>query len=60
MDASDLKIGDRYNFKYQPERLIYIGTYGPWHQFVKVERPSSVWSEILESDLKMIEETIED
>ena len=36
-----MKIGDRYNWKNQPERLVYVGMCEPrngrWHQFEKVE-----------------------
>lgn len=39
-----MKPGDRYNWKNQPERLVYIGLCeprnGPWHQFAKVENPN--------------------
>lgn len=48
--------GGRYNFKHQPERLRYLGKDGNWHQFEKVEI-RGVWSELLDSDLHMIEET---
>ena len=57
----NLVIGDRYNWKNQPERLVYIGMCeprnGPWHQFAKVESPDEVWCEVLRSDLHMLEET---
>jgi hypothetical protein len=49
--------GNRYNFKGQSERLIYIGKRGNWHQFEKVGE-SGVWAEILDSDLHLIEETV--
>ena len=58
-----MKIGDRYNWKNQPERLIYIGAkHYPgdarvWHQFEKVGEPGKVWCEVLESELHMLEET---
>ncbi len=55
------KIGGRYNWKGQPERLIYIGYNwsgnGYWHQFTKVEKPGVVWCEVLPADLSMLEET---
>lgn len=51
----------RYNFKSQPERLIYLGHNlsgnGYWHQFAKVDNVEVVWAEMLDSDLNMIEET---
>jgi len=55
-------IGSKYNWKNQPERLIYLGykVYpgnGGWHQFAKVEKPSQIWCEIRTEDLEMFEET---
>lgn len=61
-----LKIGGRYNWIGQPERLVYIGRYGigrygNWHQFEKVDEPmQGVWCEVLDSDLYMLEETVSD
>ena len=56
-----MKVGDKYNFRGQPERLVYLGNNwsgnGYWHQFAKVESPNDVWAEMLDSDLKNIEET---
>jgi hypothetical protein len=62
MKYSDLRIGGHYNFKYQPERLVYIGRSPDrgqiqWHQFEKVDRPGVVWSEVHDIDLYMLEET---
>lgn len=50
-------IGNRYIWKHQSERLIYMGKVGAWHQFCKVSEPDVVWCEVLDSDLNMIEET---
>lgn len=53
-------IGGKYNWKNQPERLVYLGrpkvggSCG-WHQFAKIESPEVVWCEVLDSDLHMIE-----
>ena len=59
-----MKIGGKYNWKGQPERLIYLGNNwsgnGYWHQFAKVESPGVVWCEVLGPDLHMIEETAPD
>lgn len=56
-----MKIGGKYNWKGQPEQLIYLGqnwsSNGYWHQFAKVESPEVVWCEVLSSDLHTIEET---
>lgn len=54
-------IGNKYNWKNQPERLIFLGRNwsgnGYWNQFSLVENPSVVWCEILDKDLDRIEET---
>jgi acyl dehydratase len=52
-----LKLNGKYNWKNQPERLIYVGKKGSWHQFVKVDSPLKVWCEVLDEDLHMLEET---
>lgn len=56
-----MKIGGYYNWYGQSERLVYLGRNwsgnGYWHQFAKVESPTIVWCEVLDSDLHMIEET---
>lgn len=59
-----MKIGGYYNWKNQPERLVYLGTRRyrndarPWHQFAMVGDPTrEVWCEVLDSDLPRIEET---
>ena len=57
-------IGGKYNWQYQSERLVYLGRKyytgdrRAWYQFAKVESPDVVWSEVLDSELQMIEETI--
>ena len=56
-------IGGLYNWKGQPERLVYMGTtrypgdQRTWHQFAKVETPEVCWSEVLTADLASFEET---
>lgn len=57
-----LMIGGKYNWKNQPERLVYMGRAmypgnGFWHQFAKVDAPEKVWCEVREADLQMFEET---
>ena len=56
-------IGGRYNWKYQLERLVYLGRNWSgnnyWHQFEKIDAPGKVWCEVLDADLKMLEETID-
>lgn len=60
---SSMHVGGKYNWKGQPERLIYIGhNYsgnGYWHQFAKVESPEVIWCEVLTSDLDKIELTVD-
>lgn len=56
-------IGEKYNWRNQPERLVYLGHNfsgnGYWHQFAKVDEPEIVWCEVLTSDLPMLEPTVE-
>ncbi len=57
-----LQIGGRYNWKNQPERLVYLGDNlsgnGFWHQFAKVESPDVVWCEVKGDQLDQFEETL--
>lgn len=63
MSAVSLVIGGRYNWKHQPERLIYMGPRcypgdrRTWHQFAKVEASGVCWSEVLDGDLSSFEES---
>ena len=52
-----MKLGGRYNWKNQIERLVYVGKIGPWHQFELLNERGKVWCEVLDDDLIMIEET---
>jgi len=52
-----LLCGEKYNWRNQPERSIYLGKEGAWHQFALVEEPENVWCEILDQDLHHIERT---
>lgn len=60
-----MKIGGRYNWKGQAERLSYMGCRRypgdsrGWHQFEKIDCPGIVWCEVLEADLPMLEETVD-
>lgn len=49
--------GDKYNWKEQPERLVYLGKEGCWHLFAKIEAPEKIWCEVTDDDLHMLEET---
>lgn len=53
-------VGNKYNWKYQNERLIYLGKHRGWNQFALVTEPDDVWCEVLDSDLHMLEETKQD
>lgn len=53
-----LKVGGKYNWKNQPERLVYLGKAGVWYQFAKTETPDVIWCEVLAQDLHMFEETV--
>ena len=57
MFEDKMVIGGFYNWKYQSDRLIYLGKKGSWHQFKKIGDPREVWCEILTGDLPQIEET---
>lgn len=52
-----MKIGGKYNWIGQPDRLIYLGKAGSWHQFKKIGDHREVWCEVLTQDLDSIEET---
>ena len=53
-----------YNWKGQPDRLVYLGRNwsgnGWWHQFRKIGDPRRVWCEVTDADLHMLEETADD
>lgn len=59
---SSLNIGGRYNWRGQPERLVYMGRNwsgnGYWHQFEKVDEPGKIWCEVTDNDLPSFEETV--
>ena len=55
--TNTLTVGGKYNWRNQPERLIYLGKARSWHQFKKIGDPREVWCEVLDADLHMIEAT---
>ena len=63
MKREDLKVGGRYNWKNQPERLVYLGKHQDhpycrgWFQFAKIEAPNKVWCEVRQEDLDLFEAT---
>lgn len=63
LTRSAMKIGGHYNWIGQPNRLIYLGRNwsgnGYWHQFEEVGKPGIIWCEVLDKDLRMLEETQE-
>lgn len=62
LTRESMKLGGKYNWKNQKERLVYLGHNGSgngyWHQFALVESPYKIWCEVLSHDLHMLEETI--
>ena len=61
MKLKDIDRGGRYNWRNQPERLLYIGARrypdGYWHQFEKVGEPNKVWCEVRAADLESFVES---
>jgi hypothetical protein len=57
LTAESLKRNGRYNWKGQPDRLIYLRKFDGWHQFKKIGDPREVWCEVRAEDLHMLEET---
>lgn len=61
VNARSIKVGGKYNWKGQPERLVYMGGKqypdGYWHQFCKVDELDKVWCEVRGADLQRFEET---
>lgn len=60
LTAEAMRRGGRYNWKGQPDRLIYLRRFNGWHQFKKIGDPRDVWCEVLDADLHMLEETPRD
>lgn len=56
-----MEIGGRYNWRDQPQRLIYLGKNwsgnGYWHQFALVSTPEKVWCEVTDKELEYFEVT---
>jgi hypothetical protein len=50
------EIGKFYNWKQQPELLVYLGMSGCWHQFA-LRGTTELWCEVWPLDLGMMEET---
>lgn len=59
--SPEMKVGDKWNWKGQPEQLVYLGHNfsgnGYWHQFALTDKPDAVWCEVLTDDLQMLEAT---
>jgi hypothetical protein len=51
--------GGAYNWKNQPDRLIYLGRNwsgnGYWHQFRKIGDPRPVWCEVADAEIPYFE-----
>ena len=57
MNAVDIKVGGLYNWKSVPgSMLVYIGKQDAWHQFALASSPGMVWCEVLDCDLRLLEE----
>jgi hypothetical protein len=59
LTPATMKRGGAYNWKNQPDRLIYLRRFNGWHQFKKIGDPREVWCEVRDEDLHMLEETAE-
>lgn len=62
--VTEFKVGGKYNWRHQPERLVYMGVKyypgnGSWHQFALVGKPDACWSEVRTSELSSFEVTQE-
>ena len=57
LKPSDLVRGATYNWRFQEDKLIYLGKNGPWHRFSKVEDPRRVWCEVMDEGICLLEET---
>ena len=55
MIDSKMRVGNIYKFKAQKEILLYVGKARGWHQFELIQDQGIVWSELLDSDLHLIE-----
>lgn len=55
----NIVVGGKYNWQYQPERLVYLGKVGSWNQFALIQEPHKVWCEVIDVDLEHFELTKE-
>lgn len=55
----NIVVGGKYNWQYQPERLIYLRKVGSWNQFALIQNPDKIWCEVLDVDLEHFEATKE-
>jgi hypothetical protein len=53
----ELERGKFYNWKHQPERLVYLGKADLWNCFALVGT-EKIWCEVHDCDLHMMEETV--
>jgi hypothetical protein len=59
LEAESLEIGGGYNFKCQPERLVYVGKKSAWHQFTRIGYDAFIWCILLDSEICLLEETVD-
>lgn len=55
LTVNNLIIGNKYKWKYENDILIYVGQSGRWSQF-NLESTGKLWCEVLDTDLRMMEE----
>ena len=48
-----LTIGNKYKWKHENVILIFIGKFGEWNQFSRLD--GVIWCEVLDSDLQLME-----
>ena len=62
LEVTDLVKGNKYNWKNQIERLVYMGKIhdlaGAWYQFALESDPTVVWCEARVDQLEYMEETV--
>lgn len=55
-----MKLGGKYNWIGQPDRLVYLGKKGNWHQFKKIGDERPIWCNVLDEALPRFEKTAPD
>ena len=50
----NLETGNKYKWKHETQRLVYVGKCGVWYQFA-LENTDELWCEVLQQDLSIME-----